>query len=155
MFSQRFVKFVAIKLSAFFLPFVQAFKYYKQALSRLVKRKNNPQIWDAVSWELCTSQYSLGCLLQDYPPIKTTAQEEVIFVHNVFVFIFRAKHLYHWGHCFYASASRKILSSPRTSIYTLHLRTLLPMYPPAEVDSLKSSAPYERFNILQNILLYA
>lgn len=119
MFSQRFVKFVAIKLSAFFLPFVQAFKYYKQALSRLVKRKNNPQIWDAVSWELCTSQYSLGCLLQDYPPIKTTAQEEVIFVHNVFVFIFRAKHLYHWGHCFYASASRKILSSPRTSIYTL------------------------------------
>ncbi|XP_071828243.1 erythroid differentiation-related factor 1-like isoform X2 [Apostichopus japonicus] len=57
--------------------FQKAFKYYKQALSRLVKRKNNPQIWDAVSWELCTSQYSLGCLLQDYPPMKTTAQEEV------------------------------------------------------------------------------
>ncbi|PIK48807.1 putative erythroid differentiation-related factor 1 [Apostichopus japonicus] len=57
--------------------FQKAFKYYKQALSRLVKRKNNPQIWDAVSWELCTSQYSLGCLLQDYPPMQTTAQEEV------------------------------------------------------------------------------
>ncbi|KAJ8026036.1 Erythroid differentiation-related factor 1 [Holothuria leucospilota] len=57
--------------------FHQAFKYYEQALSRLGRRKKNSHVWDAVSWELCTARYSFGCLLQDYPPLNATSQEEV------------------------------------------------------------------------------
>lgn len=45
----------------------QAFDSYNQALSILRHRKENPELWDHVSWELSTATFNLAKEMQDNP----------------------------------------------------------------------------------------
>jgi hypothetical protein len=45
----------------------QALSSYQKALQVLSTRKNNPAIWDTVIWELSTTLFTMGTLLQDFP----------------------------------------------------------------------------------------
>lgn len=44
-----------------------ALESYQKALQVLGNRRNNPVIWDTVSWELSTALFTRATLLQDYP----------------------------------------------------------------------------------------
>lgn len=45
----------------------KALESYQKALQVLGNRRNNPIIWDTVSWELSTALFTRATLLQDYP----------------------------------------------------------------------------------------
>lgn len=57
--------------------FNKAFEFYNRALRCLADRKNNPEVWDTVTWELSGSYFTMATLLQDYAPLSTHAQEQV------------------------------------------------------------------------------
>lgn len=43
----------------------KALASYERALQVLGDKKNNPEIWDTVAWELSTTLYTIATLLQD------------------------------------------------------------------------------------------
>ena len=51
--------------------------YYHQALAVLGSRKVSPEIWDSVTWELSSTLYTVGTLLQDHAPLSSQSREEV------------------------------------------------------------------------------
>ena len=53
----------------------KAVSSYQKALQVLGVRKTYPPIWDTVTWDLSTTLYTVGTLLQDFP----TAGHKVIF----------------------------------------------------------------------------
>ncbi|XP_076030337.1 erythroid differentiation-related factor 1 isoform X2 [Oratosquilla oratoria] len=55
----------------------QAVKAYHKALEVIKSRKKNPEVWDLVVWEFCTTLYTIGTLLQDNPPLSQQGQEEI------------------------------------------------------------------------------
>ncbi|XP_058508258.1 erythroid differentiation-related factor 1-like [Solea solea] len=59
------------------LYYNKAMDYYLQAIRSLTIRENNPAVWDSVNWELSTTYFTLGTLLQDYPPLSRKAQEPI------------------------------------------------------------------------------
>ncbi|XP_022917617.1 erythroid differentiation-related factor 1 [Onthophagus taurus] len=59
----------------------KSFENYKKALQVLGDRKNSPQVWDAVRWELSTALFSMGTILHEYPTSQLSrpeAEREVI-----------------------------------------------------------------------------
>lgn len=48
----------------------QALSSYQKAVQVLSTRKNNPAIWDTVIWELSTTLFTMGTLLQDFPELN-------------------------------------------------------------------------------------
>nr|CAD7406932.1 unnamed protein product [Timema cristinae] len=54
----------------------KALSSYRTALQVLGHRRNNPAIWDTVTWELSTTLYSMATLLQDYPDLTNKTSEE-------------------------------------------------------------------------------
>ncbi|XP_049532547.1 erythroid differentiation-related factor 1 [Anopheles darlingi] len=60
----------------------EAFGYYQRALGTLGTRKENPELWSLVSWELSTATFNLAKQLQDHseinPPGKTAQSPEEI-----------------------------------------------------------------------------
>ena len=50
---------------------------YRQALAILGSRKVSPDIWDSVTWELSSTLYTVGTLLQDHAPLSSQSREEV------------------------------------------------------------------------------
>jgi len=54
-----------------------AVEYYHQALSVLGSKKENIQIWDTISWELSSTLFTIGTLLQDHAPLSTQSRDEV------------------------------------------------------------------------------
>nr|CAD7574546.1 unnamed protein product [Timema californicum] len=54
----------------------KALSSYRTALQVLGNRRNNPAIWDTVTWELSTTLYSMATLLQDYPDLTNKTSEE-------------------------------------------------------------------------------
>jgi len=54
-----------------------AVEYYHQALAVLGSKKTSSQIWDTVSWELSSTLYTVGTLLQDHAPLSTQSRDEV------------------------------------------------------------------------------
>lgn len=42
------------------------FTSYERALAVLELRKNNPELWDLVHWELSCAKYSLGKLMTEH-----------------------------------------------------------------------------------------
>ena len=57
---------------------LQAQDSYKEALKLLGDRSNQSDIWDSVCWELSTTYFTMATMLQDYAPLSTKAQEQVI-----------------------------------------------------------------------------
>ncbi|XP_053667368.1 erythroid differentiation-related factor 1 [Anopheles marshallii] len=62
----------------------EAFGYYQHALSTLGTRKENPELWSLVTWELSTATFNLAKQLQDHNVIsvdgqggQTQSQEEI------------------------------------------------------------------------------
>ena len=55
----------------------EALDYYRQALTVLGSRKVSPEIWDSVTWELSSTLYTVGTLLQDHAPLSSQSREEV------------------------------------------------------------------------------
>ena len=55
----------------------EALDYYHQALAVLGSRKVSPEIWDSVTWELSSTLYTVGTLLQDHAPLSSQSREEV------------------------------------------------------------------------------
>jgi len=51
--------------------------YYHQALAVLGSKKTSSQIWDTVSWELSSTLFTVGTLLQDHAPLTTQSRDEV------------------------------------------------------------------------------
>jgi len=47
--------------------FFQALVSYQKALQVLGSRKNNPDVWDTVTWELSTALFNLATIAQDCP----------------------------------------------------------------------------------------
>ncbi|XP_035783260.1 erythroid differentiation-related factor 1-like [Anopheles albimanus] len=60
----------------------EAFSYYQRALGTLGTRKENPELWSLVSWELSTATFNLAKQLQDHseinPPGKSVQSPEEI-----------------------------------------------------------------------------
>jgi len=54
-----------------------AVEYYHQALAVLGSKKTSYQIWDSVSWELSSTLFTVGTLLQDHAPLSTQSRDEV------------------------------------------------------------------------------
>lgn len=54
----------------------KALSSYQKAVQVLGTRKNNPAIWDTVIWELSTTLFTMGTLLQDFPASNIKNQEE-------------------------------------------------------------------------------
>ena len=54
-----------------------AVKYYHQALAVLGNKKTSSQIWETVCWELSSTLYTVGTLLQDHAPLSTQSRDEV------------------------------------------------------------------------------
>jgi len=54
-----------------------ALDYYHQALTTLGNRKACPEIWDSVTWELSSTLYTVGTLLQDHAPLSTQSRDQV------------------------------------------------------------------------------
>jgi hypothetical protein len=54
-----------------------ALDQYKAALRVLGLRRVNPGVWDSVNWELCSTYFTVGSLLQDQAPLSTLSREEV------------------------------------------------------------------------------
>jgi len=54
-----------------------AVEYYHQALAVLGSKKTSTQIWDTVCWELSSTLYTVGTLLQDHAPLSTQSRDEV------------------------------------------------------------------------------
>uniref|UniRef100_A0ABD2XJ45 Erythroid differentiation-related factor 1 n=1 Tax=Trichogramma kaykai TaxID=54128 RepID=A0ABD2XJ45_9HYME len=48
----------------------KAIASYHKALQYLGSRKTSPDIWDAVTWDLSTTLYTLASILQDYPDVR-------------------------------------------------------------------------------------
>ena len=51
-----------------------ALDYYHQALAVLGGRKACPEIWDSVTWELSSTLYTVGTLLQDHAPLSSQSR---------------------------------------------------------------------------------
>lgn len=49
------------------LHYNKSFVNYKKALQVLGERKYNPAIWDAVTWELSTALFTMGCIMHENP----------------------------------------------------------------------------------------
>ena len=58
---------------------LQAIDRYKTALM-LGKNDNVKPLHDSVIWELSTTYFNMATLLQDYAPLSTQNQEEVILI---------------------------------------------------------------------------
>jgi len=54
-----------------------AIDYYHRALQALGTRKVNPDVWDSVTWELSSTLFTIGTLLQDHAPLSTYSREQV------------------------------------------------------------------------------
>jgi hypothetical protein len=54
-----------------------ALDQYQSALRLLGQRRTNSGVWDSVNWELCSTYYTVGSLLQDQAPLSTLSREEV------------------------------------------------------------------------------
>lgn len=48
----------------------KALDYYQKALQALGSKKSNEMIWNAVTWDLSTTLYTMATLLQDYPTVE-------------------------------------------------------------------------------------
>ncbi|XP_058508159.1 erythroid differentiation-related factor 1 [Solea solea] len=59
------------------LYYNKAIDYYLRAMRSLAIRENHPAVWDRVNWELSTTYFTLGTLLQDYAPLSRKAQEQI------------------------------------------------------------------------------
>ncbi|OXU32038.1 hypothetical protein TSAR_004336 [Trichomalopsis sarcophagae] len=57
--------------------YIKAVSNYQKALEDLETRESNPPIWDTVIWELSSTYFNMASLLQDYPPVDTTNEEEL------------------------------------------------------------------------------
>ncbi|XP_050068189.1 erythroid differentiation-related factor 1 [Anopheles maculipalpis] len=55
----------------------EAFAYYQRALGTLGTRKENPELWSLVTWELSTATFNLAKQLQDHNVIEGQSQEEI------------------------------------------------------------------------------
>ena len=53
-----------------------ALDQYQAALRTLAQRRANPGVWDSVNWELCSTFYTVGSLLQDQAPLSTFSRDE-------------------------------------------------------------------------------
>lgn len=49
----------------------KALANYQKARQVLLNRNTNPEIWDAITWELSTASYNMATLLQDYPTVDS------------------------------------------------------------------------------------
>jgi len=54
-----------------------AIHYYQQALAVLGSKRASGQVWDTVCWELSSTLFTVGTLLQDHAPLSTQTREEV------------------------------------------------------------------------------
>ncbi|CAG2102842.1 unnamed protein product [Medioppia subpectinata] len=59
--------------------YVKAIDYYKSALKELgtESQKKYMAVSDNINWELSTTLYTIGCLIQDFAPLSTSAFESV------------------------------------------------------------------------------
>jgi hypothetical protein len=53
-----------------------ALDQYKAALRVLGQRRVNPGVWDSVNWELCSTYFTVGSLVQDQAPLSLCSREE-------------------------------------------------------------------------------
>jgi len=54
-----------------------AVAHYHRALALLGGRRAGQQIWDSVTWELSSTLYTVGTLLQDHAPLTSQSREDV------------------------------------------------------------------------------
>lgn len=54
----------------------RAIHEYQKALSILGSRRTNAGVWDSVTWELCSTYFTIGTLFQDQAPLSTICREE-------------------------------------------------------------------------------
>lgn len=65
--------------------YTKAIDYYQEAFRKLTflvassgdGNLEHKHIWDRLNWDLCTTLFTIGCLLQDHPPIAYCAFEEI------------------------------------------------------------------------------
>ncbi|CAG2167479.1 unnamed protein product [Oppiella nova] len=59
--------------------YIKAMDYYKSALNELGVDSQSKYMnaFDNINWELCTTLYTIGCLMQDFAPLSTSAFEIV------------------------------------------------------------------------------
>jgi hypothetical protein len=59
--------------------YIKAIEYYNLALKELGAEGETKftTAWDNINWELCTTLYSIGCLMQEFAPLSTSAFEVV------------------------------------------------------------------------------
>ncbi|XP_040568486.1 erythroid differentiation-related factor 1 [Lepeophtheirus salmonis] len=60
-----------------FEQYSKAIEHYEIALKTVGNRKNNPLIWDSISWDLSSTLFTVGSLLQDFAPLSTKPKSEV------------------------------------------------------------------------------
>jgi len=53
-----------------------AISEYQLARAILSSRRTNPGVWDSVTWELCSTYFTVGTLLQDEAPLSCMTREE-------------------------------------------------------------------------------
>eukprot|EP00794_Sanderia_malayensis_P005439 gene5439-6118_t len=85
------------------LYFNKAFEFYQKAFTSLRSRQAMQEVWDRISFELSGAYFSMACLLQDYPPLQSTSQEEVF--KDVQSLMMKALH--------YCEEDEKNINSPR------------------------------------------
>ncbi|RWS30809.1 erythroid differentiation-related factor 1-like protein [Leptotrombidium deliense] len=64
--------------------YAKAISYYETAMNRLVSVRSSKDlmfcyddIWDQLNWDLCTTLFTMGSLLQDFAPLSYCAFEEI------------------------------------------------------------------------------
>ena len=55
----------------------QAFEFYEKAFSALGTRATMAEVWDRVAFELSGAYFSMACVMQDYAPLASMANEQV------------------------------------------------------------------------------
>lgn len=59
--------------------YIKAIEYYSEALKQLGVEAESVYMnaWDNINWELCSTQFVMGCLLQDFAPLSMSAFEVI------------------------------------------------------------------------------
>ena len=59
--------------------YLKAIECYNSALNHLEPNGQTlyPNVWHNINWELCTTYYTIGCLMQEFAPLSTSAFEVI------------------------------------------------------------------------------
>lgn len=62
------------------LHYNKSFVNYKKALQVLGERKYSPAIWDAVTWELSTALFTMGCIMHEHPSPSMVKMPSITYI---------------------------------------------------------------------------